>query len=403
MKSSTSPSVAVIRPYASLPSEGGSNDRYINLCEKLLALGARPRLFCSDFIHNEKRRRSQEAVAFDQASLPYLRQIRSIPYHDNVSLARVAHEALFGVRVFWAMFREPTPDVVLVGEPLFLVGWIALFYGLIRRVPVICDLIDLWPEADTARGGATGALRRGLYSALILSRSMRLRCYRAASFVSRSYAQRVGRRASAPVFYWGSQLSPRTKRAAAANSPGPLTAIYAGSLGVGYDITTLVEAASILRRQRAKLRIVIAGSGPRRGEVVAAFRDGLIDYLGQLDPQELTNAYEQADIGLAPYSADSMVAMPIKLFDYINFGLFVVSSLTLEARNVIEDNKIGRSYTPGDAQELATTLAGVAEDRASLDRARAACADLARKFAVDTQYLRFAEFIVAQSKANKRR
>ena len=44
--------VAVVRPYATLPSESGVNDRYVNLCQALIALGATPQLFCSDFVHN---------------------------------------------------------------------------------------------------------------------------------------------------------------------------------------------------------------------------------------------------------------------------------------------------------------------------------------------------------------
>jgi glycosyltransferase involved in cell wall biosynthesis len=398
MNSSTSPSVAVIRPYASLPSEGGSNDRYINLCEKLLALGARPRLFCSDFIHNEKRQRSREAVALNQASLPYLRQIRSIPYRNNVSLARVAHEALFGVKVFWDMLREPTPDVVVVGEPLFLVGWIALFYGQIRGVPVICDLIDLWPEADVAeRHGIAGALRKLAYRALIFSRTMRIGCYRSASFVSRSYAERVTPNRSAAVFYWGSQLAPRGRAAGRAPSGGPVTAIYAGSLGDGYDIGALIEAASILHKERQGVRIVVAGDGPRRADITAAANDGLIEYRGLLNREQLIEAYEQAEIGLAPYSAGSMVAMPIKFFDYVNFGLYVVSSLALEAREVIEKHEIGISYAAGDARDLANKLAEVARSRGALERARANCAELSRDFSVDTQYLGFARFVVGQA------
>jgi glycosyltransferase involved in cell wall biosynthesis len=388
----------VIRPYSALPSEGGSNDRYVNLCEKLLALGATPQLFCSDFVHNEKRRRSQQAVAFNQASLPYLSQIRSIPYRNNVSLTRVAHEAMFGVKVFWAVLRNLKPDVVVVGEPLFLVGWLALLYGLVRRVPIICDLIDLWPEADVAEYvGVAGALRKLVYRIFILSRAIRMRCYRAACFASRTYAELVTPNHVSPVFYWGSQLVPPEGAVGAANSDGPLTAIYAGSLGDGYDIKALIDAASILRKQRENIRIIVAGDGPRRDEIVAAARDGAIEYRGHLNREELIKAYEQADIGLAPYSAGSMVAMPIKLFDYINFGLFVVSSLTLEGRDVIEERKIGVSYEAGDARDLAEKLSAAAKDRTVLDRARAACTDLARDFAVETQYSRFAGFLIAQS------
>ncbi len=389
-------SVAILRPYATLPSEGGVNDRYVNLCEKLAELGVATEFFCSDFIHNSKQHRSPSALALNAERLPYLRQIRSIAYRRNVSLRRIAHEGLFGIKAFWRIVRAPRPDVVVVGEPLFLVGWIALAYGLVFRTPIIADLIDLWPEADTeTRGGFVGALRKAAYKALIASRTLRLSCYGATSFVSRSYARRLApQAAAAAVFYWGSQLAPRSARSASA---GPIVAVYAGSLGVGYDIETLLEAAAIVRRVDAPLRFVVAGDGPKRDAVLRAQAQGAIDYLGQLSRDQLIEAYERADIGLLPYQAGSKVAMPIKFFDYVNFGLCIVSSLTMEAQEIIAEKAIGVSYSPGDAQDLASKLIEASRDRAAWRKRERPCAELAREFAVDTQYERFARFVVAQA------
>jgi glycosyltransferase involved in cell wall biosynthesis len=397
MDDARAPRVAVVRPYATLPSEGGVNDRYVNLCEALTALGASPEFFCSDFVHNSKQRRSEQAVALNATRLPYLRQIRSIAYRRNLSLTRVAHEVLFGCRAFWRILRGPRPDVVVVGEPLFFVGWLALFYGLVRGAPVIADVIDLWPEADIA---TSGALRKAAYRALALSRRARLRLYRAVCFVSRSYAQRLAPKdAKAAVFYWGSQLKPHGRREAAA---GPVVALYAGSLGLGYDIETMLEAAAILRREGAPLRVVIAGDGPKRGNVLRAQEQGDIDYLGQLDRDQLAEAYERADIGLLPYQAGSVVAMPIKFFDCVNFGLYLVSSLTMEAADIIAEEAIGADYAPGDAGDLAARLRAAARDRGLLDMARAAGAELARDFSIEAQYGAFARFVLDQARASER-
>jgi glycosyltransferase involved in cell wall biosynthesis len=390
-------SVAILRPYATLPSEGGVNDRYVNLCEKLAELGVATEFFCSDFVHNSKQRRSPSALALNAARLPYLRQVRSIAYRRNVSAARIAHEGLFGIKAIWRLVRGSRPDIVVVGEPLFLVGWIALAYGLVFRTPIIGDLIDLWPEADTLTyKGLAGALRKATYGALIASRGLRLRCYRAASFASRSYAQRLALGAAAPVFYWGSQLSPRSARSASA---GPIVAVYAGSLGVGYDIETLLQAAAIIQLSETPLRIVVAGDGPKRDDALSAKAQGAIEYLGQLNRDELIETYEKADIGLLPYQAGSKVAMPIKFFDYVNFGLYVVSSLAMEAQDTIAERAIGLSYAPGNAQDLAAKLIAAAQDRAALARARAPCAALAQEFAVDAQYRRFARFVVENARA----
>jgi glycosyltransferase involved in cell wall biosynthesis len=390
--------VAVIRPYASLPSDGTFNDRYISLCESLLALGAAPTFYCSDFVHNQKRRRSSEELQLSAQRLSYLRPIRSIAYRDNMSLARVAHEGWFGLKVLWLLARGPRPQAVVVGEPLFFVGWIALAYGFFSGAPILADLNDLWPEADTTvRRGLAGLLRGLTYRLLIVSRGARLKRFRALTFVSRSYAERLAPKAAeAKVFYLGSRLSPPPGGGKRVETP--VVAIYAGSFGLGYDIETLLQAAEVLRGEKAAVRVVVAGAGPKRDLVERAHREGAIEYLGQVGQDRLIRAYAQAEIGLLPYSAGSLVAMPNKFFDYMNFGLFIVSSLTLEARELIKETKIGLSYQPGDARDLAAKLSEAAARRDAIAEARSACALLAREFAVDLQYRRFAQFVLDRAR-----
>jgi hypothetical protein len=392
--------VAVIRPYAALPSENGSNDRYINLCRKLAEHGADVELICSDFVHNAKKRRSKEDCALNLKQLPFLVQVRSLPYQANLSPARVAHEVLFGFSALFHLLAKPKPNIVVVGEPLFGVGWIILAYGLLFRVPVLADIIDLWPEADTGmHAGPSELLRKTAYAALRLSRQLRLCCYRAASFVSRSYAEHLLPHApDSNVFYWGSELT-RSKPYAPSN--GPLTVVYAGSFGAGYDIASVLQAAKKLRAEMpGRFRIVVAGSGPQRSEVEKARVAGDIEYPGQLDQRRLTEIYEQADIGLLPYKAGSMVAMPIKFYDYVNFGLYTLTSLEMEVRDIVQKNDIGAPYKAGKADDLLRQMKAFDADREALRRARSVCAGLAQEFSVAIQYDRFARFVLGHASAS---
>jgi len=377
----------IIRPYVVLPTEGGSNDRYVSLCRKLIEAGAAPELLCSDFIHNAKRRRSAAEIAKTANSLPFVTCLPAPAYKGNISLGRIFYEIVFGGRALWNMMRKPRPDVLLVGEPLFGVGWMMLLYGFLFRVPVVADLIDLWPEADTEKRG--GFLRHAVYAILKTSRNLRLHAYRAVSFVSRSYRDALGF-GDGDVFYWGSELRPQAEHA----PPGqPLTVIYAGSFGVGYDIVTVLQAAAMLKdRAPGRFRFRLAGLGPQLPEVERAKARGDIDYLGMLDAAQLGEAYRTADIGLLPYRAGSAVAMPIKFYDYLNFGLYVVGSGTMESRDIMLRERIGNAYRAGDAEDLVRCLLQI--DEAAILRAREACAKLAGEYSIDRQYGRFARFVL---------
>jgi glycosyltransferase involved in cell wall biosynthesis len=89
--------------------------------------------------------------------------------------------------------------------------------------------------------------------------------------------------------------------------------IYAGSLGNGVDIETVIS----LGANRPDLRIIIAGSGPKSLMCIEAHNKGIIEYLGQLNSSELSNLYKTATFGILPYNKYSAVSMPIKFYDYI--------------------------------------------------------------------------------------
>jgi glycosyltransferase involved in cell wall biosynthesis len=383
--------ICVVRPYANLPSDGAGNDRYVNLSLELRARGIDARLLCSNFVHNRKTKRSMEQVLANRRALPFVVELKSVGYTRNTSIRRVLYEVLFGIRALcWVALNRPR--TILVGEPLFFVGWLFVLYGMVCGARISADVIDLWPEADTrSLSGLGGAAVRLLYTALTWSRTLRFRFYSSVSFVSRSYAS-VFRLPRSAVFYWGSDLLP--ERVATKNGRKTITIVYAGSFGDGYDIQTVLEAARMLAaHERPQFRFLIAGGGTQEPLVRESARRSEVSYLGYIERQELIDLYMTADMGLLPYKANSTVAMPIKFFDYLNFGVFAISSLKLEVAEVIESNGIGLSYKAGDAQDLCDRILDASMDPDRLDRVRSVCRRLSEYYSIPRQYGGFAEFI----------
>jgi hypothetical protein len=118
-----------------------------------------------------------------------------------------------------------------------------------------------------------------------------------------------------------------------------------------------------------------------------------------MSADELVELYMRADIGLLPYKAHSQVAMPIKFFDYVNFGLFMICSLTMEVADVISCNDLGCMYKAGDARDLYEKILAASEDRAMLRRAAARCEYLSGYYSVARQYGDFAEFVRSRAEA----
>jgi hypothetical protein len=174
------------------------------------------------------------------------------------------------------------------------------------------------------------------------------------------------------------------------------TIVYAGSLGVGYDIKGLVEAAKLLSQERnSRFSFIVAGGGEKQEMIEEADRNGYLKYLGYIDRQQLQALYLRSSIGLLPYKENSMVAMPIKFFDYVNFGIFSISSLTLEVSAVLKLNEIGANYKAGDGRDLYEKIIEFSKKPLMQITAQAKCAKLAEHYSVRNQYSSFANFILS--------
>jgi glycosyltransferase involved in cell wall biosynthesis len=351
-------------------------------------------LVCTNFVHNKKLRRETSESAYNKSLLPFVCEIDSTAYSHNISVKRIIHELVFGLKALKVVHRNRPTDL-LIGEPVFFIGWIFLIYAHIFRVKIKTDLIDVWPEADTGFNRKTVNLFSATaYGFLKLSRRLRLRLYHDVSFVSISYVAMLNLSDKARnVFYWGSDLKPETEHAQIGRRP--LTIIYAGSFGEGYDLLTVLEAAKMLASNpNVRVKIVFAGQGTYSEMVKMAAAQGIIEYAGNVDKNILIEMYANCDVGLLPYKSSSMVAMPIKYFDYINFGLFSLTSLALEVREVIDRERIGLVYEAGNSLDLYTKILEIARHPERLASTKRRCKGLADFYSIEVQYKAFAEWVI---------
>jgi len=133
----------------------------------------------------------------------------------------------------------------------------------------------------------------------------------------------------------------------------PPVAVFCGALRPWHGIETIAAAWEILGSAAPALMVVGDGAGRQRLEAVGAEVTGFVAH--DLVPAMLA----QADIGLAPYAADSPPYFsPLKLFDYLAAGLAVVAA-DLPGVSDIVDPRSAVLIRPGDAQSLSDAVAGL--------------------------------------------
>jgi glycogen synthase len=166
-------------------------------------------------------------------------------------------------------------------------------------------------------------------------------------------------------------------------SAPPSAAVYAGRIGAGRDLETVVAAASEL----APLLIVLVG--PADGGYLAGLPTGDVDVRDAMQLEQASDFVRDSGIALVTLSdkwLNNRIGMPNKLFMAVNAGVPVVASDLPALRRVVTDHDIGALYRPGDR---ASFVAAVREVRERYDAlvANVAAARSALSWEQDAQAL----------------
>jgi len=134
--------------------------------------------------------------------------------------------------------------------------------------------------------------------------------------------------------------------------------IYAGSLAVSYDISTILKAAEILEAKHPdNIKFIIAGDGPQKVAIQAYEQTHKnLKYVGRVSKEKLMEEYYKADVGLTQHIKGATQSVTYKLFDLLASGLPIMNSLESEMKDIILNHGVGFHNEPGDAEALANHI-----------------------------------------------
>jgi glycosyltransferase involved in cell wall biosynthesis len=133
---------------------------------------------------------------------------------------------------------------------------------------------------------------------------------------------------------------------------------FVGSMKPWHGVDVLLQALSLLGGAASPFRLLLVGSGPEQENLQAqAERMGLSDAVhmpGAIPHHRVPECLHAMDLTVAAYAADAdEYFSPVKLFEYMAMALPVVAARLGQVSDVIEPERTGWLYTPGDASELA--------------------------------------------------
>jgi glycosyltransferase involved in cell wall biosynthesis len=390
-----------------LPTDEGARLLRTGLLAEMLAdRGHDVVWWTSTFDHRRRRHRSPGDVVTMLRPNLRLVALRGLGYRRSVSIARVVDHHQLKAKFAKRAAQEASPDVVLCSLPTVDLCTAAVEFGKKRRVPVVLDVRDLWPDifAELAPRWARGAARVALAPWF---GSLRRACAAATAIVGITEpfvdwgVAHAGRRRRAldrsfPLAYRASTPGEHALVAARAYwssrgihpGGGDFVACFFGTIGRQFDLETVIRGARQIPRGGRRVRIVICGTGERLESYRAmaaemqtrrheAAEDVAVDFPGWVDRAQIASLMELGSVGLAPYLGGMGFeqSYPNKVIEYLSAGLPVVSCLGGLVHDLIVESDCGASYPSGDSAAFASALGALRDDPARCNRMRrnAAC------------------------------
>ena len=289
-------------------------------------------------------------------------ELDDIPVHRvstifgyNTSVKRkILNYLHFGLlTVLWAIWNGRKYDKIFVYHTAALTMASAVVpFKWIWRKRITIWTQDLWPDAVWGFGFKPSRWKAALLNAFV--RFIYGRCDRI-TVSCRRYVQRIkeltGRDAE-----WIPQWEPTEMSLPEKTSCGKSVFMFAGNMGVPQNLPNVIEGFIEAGLEDSELWIVGGGvmSEPLK-EKYGKF--GQIRFCGRQPRNEMPKWFAQADALIISLTDKYCLTLPGKFQSYIKTGKPILGILNGEARELIDEFKIGCTSSPDDIAEIAAAYA----------------------------------------------
>ena len=268
------------------------------------------------------------------------------------------------------------PDVVVATSPQLLAGLAGWWISRAKRVPLVFEVRDLWPESLLA----SGVSRPGSWMIRTLDRIARhlyRSCDRIVVVTEAMKADLVENREIAPervsVIENGVNIElfhpmDRTEcRTALGLDQEKFIVSYIGTLGVAQGLSTVLETAAKLRARVPHSEVLFVGAGSDQQalerQAVASGMEGL-RFLPEQPREKVPQFIGASDVCLVTLRKAEVfkTVIPSKMLEFMACARPVALAVEGHARSLLHQAEAGISVSPENADEMAAALTEMESD-----------------------------------------
>ncbi len=272
------------------------------------------------------------------------------------------------------------PDVVIATSPQLFVGLAGYWVSRVKRIPLVFEIRDLWPESITASGmgkNAGLALRALAWTAEFL--------YRKADrivVVTPAFRRELIEKHSVDpekisivlngvetALFDGCEAEGKGFRAKL-GLDGAFVVSYIGTLGMAHGLETLLETAGLIQDEEPRVRFLLVGAGAERANLEKLARERKLEnvvFSGPFSRDQIPKVIAASDVCTVLLRKTDVfkTVIPTKMLEFMAGGRPVILGVEGQAKEILDAAGGGISVEPENVKDLAAAVLKLFLDRST--------------------------------------
>jgi glycosyltransferase involved in cell wall biosynthesis len=297
-----------------------------------------------------------------------------IPSDNTSNTKRIMNYTSYLVTSTLRGIFSKSPDIVVASSPPIFTALAGLIVAKLKRAKFVLDIRDIWPESAVQMGSIKNVkiIKFLEWLEILLYKNSDLITVATPGMVEMVRLKVPGKLLQVEYIPCGVSIPAENLTAAVGENPfekgdhDKFCVLYAGLHGHAQKLTTIIEAASVLR-DRSDIVFYFVGAGPDKNQVVKYASDLNLSNVKFLDPvsrEVIRRYYAFAGCGIVPLRDLKIFknVFPSKTFELMSYGVPSIVGVGGEIAKVIDASKAGQSVMAENAEQYALAIERYASD-----------------------------------------
>jgi colanic acid biosynthesis glycosyl transferase WcaI len=292
------------------------------------------------------------------------------PSHNLSALGRAFNYISFALSsFFYGVFSVRNIDVIYVYDPPMTAAISAAFIGMIRRIPFVVDINDLWPDTLAA----TGMIKNKYLLSSI--GKVCLWVYRRSAHVvvvTPGYKKKLIKRGVPEdkidiIYNWCDEKAlslPAVINADEYGLDNRFNIVFAGTMGKAQALDSVIRAAKLIETRHKEVQFVFVGGGIEIESLKKLSQElllGNVIFIPRLPFSEIGKVLTLADALLVHLKNDPLfeITIPGKLSAYLKVGKPIIMGVKGDAASVLTQSGAGYCVLPENEKSIADAVSKI--------------------------------------------